>query len=255
MMSDGSWISPEEMRAAISVGTGAGVKVAIIDSGVELAHPALSSMKFADDLVVTEDGVRLIVREGRGRDIYGHGTAVAGVLHSVAPEAEIGSFRALDEKNRSRSHLIAECARLAIERGYQVINCSFGCRGLPRYLMDYKEWVDAAYLAGANVVAAASNVSDDTREWPAYFPSVLSVAANDGPELGWETRPDCMISLAAKGERITVPWMDGETRVQTGSSFAAPRIAGLVARLRSVYPDLPADAVKPLFLACNRAPN
>jgi hypothetical protein len=56
-----------------------------------------------------------------------------------------------------------------------------------------------------------------------------------------------MISFLAKGERVKVPWLGGTTKVETGSSFAAPRVSGKIARLLSVYPDICPGAIKPLL--------
>ena len=231
----------------MGTGTGKGVRIAVIDSGIDPSHPGLDGLKLSDDLAVSTDGVRLQIEEGAGRDVFGHGTAVAGVLREVAPEAEIGNFRALDGQNRSRSFIIAECVRQAIARGYHLINCSFGCRGLAKYVMDYKEWIDAAYVAGVHVVAAGSNRGDSIREWPAHFSSVVGVGVADCSDEEIWYRHGQLVSFAARGERVRVPWMGGGWRLETGSSFAAPRVSGFIARLLSVHPGLTPDLVKALL--------
>jgi len=242
-----SWPSYEDACAALRYGDGTGVKVAVIDSGIEVSHPALAGMSLADDVAISCDGVHLRIEEGGGHDVYGHGTAVASLVRQMAPGAQIGSFRALDSSNLSRSFVIAECVNQAIARGYQVINCSFGCRGLPRYVMDYKDWVDQAYLAGVQIVAACSNIDASIREWPAYFPSVVSVRGIDCPTDIYHFRPEQMVSFLARGERVEVPWLDGTTKTETGSSYAAPLMAGRIARICSALPDLPPAAIKPLL--------
>ncbi|NLT72525.1 MAG: S8 family serine peptidase [Verrucomicrobiaceae bacterium] len=241
------WPDLEQARAALRSGTGEGVKVAIIDSGVDLSHPALAGLELEDDLTVSCDGINLHIREGRGTDLYGHGTAVASLVRREAPRAKLGSFRALDSSNHARSFVIAECVNQAINRGYQVINCSFGCRGLPRYVMDYKEWVDRAYLEGVQVVAACSNIDVGIREWPAYFPSVISVRGIDCAPDAFYFRPGRMVSFLACGERVEVPLLRGEKKIETGSSYAAPLIAGKIARLLSELPGIDPAAVKPLL--------
>jgi subtilisin family serine protease len=246
---DSAWPGPLEALEALREGTGAGVRVAVIDSGVDFSHVALAGMRISDNVSVAVDGVRIVVQENGDGDVFGHGTAVAGVIGEVAPDVTIGSFRALDGENRSRSFLVAECVRQAIARGYQVINCSFGCRGLARHVMDYKEWIDEAYVAGIHIVAAGSNLGDSTREWPAHFPSVIGVGVADCDEDELRYRPDRLVCFAAKGERVRVPWVGGGWRIETGSSFATPRVAGFVARLLSVYPGLRPDLVKALLRA------
>lgn len=241
------WPSLDQAQKALKHGQGEEVKVAIIDSGVETSHPMLAGMDLADDVEISCDGMNINFEEGKGIDVYGHGTAVTGVLLDEAPKVTVGSFRALDPQNKSRSFVIAEAVHLAISRGYKIINCSFGCRGQPKYVMEYKEWVDLAYLNGVQVVAACSNLESGIREWPAYFPSVFGVRAIkcDPEELFYQ--PGRMISFTALGERVEVPWLGGGTKIETGSSFAAPRVSGKIARLLSVFPNICPAAIKPLM--------
>lgn len=239
-------------RESLRKGDGSGVRVAIIDSGIDLTHPALRGLELADDATVSCDGVNLKIEDGDGRDVYGHGTAVASLLLREAPNVEIGSFRALDSSNHARSFVIAECVNQAISRGYDIINCSFGCRGLPRYVMDYKEWIDQAYLAGVHIVAACSNINSSVREWPTYFPSVISVAGIDCPQDNFYYRRGKMVSFMAKGERVEVPWLGGGTKIETGSSFATPLVAGKIARVLSLMPELDPCLIKPLLAALAR---
>lgn len=241
------WPSLHEARRALAEGRGAGVKVAVIDTGIDTGHPALKGLVLADEVTVSCDGASLRIEDGSGGDVYGHGTAVASLLLRTAPKVRIGSFRALDSSNHGRSFVIAECVNQAIARGYQIVNCSFGCRGLPRYVMDYKDWVDRAYLEGVQIVAACSNIDVSIREWPAYFPTVLAVRGIDCPEGTFYHEPGRLVSFLARGERVDVPWLDGAYKTETGSSYAAPVLSGLIARLLSVLPDVAPASVKPLL--------
>ena len=90
------WLSPGEAAEAIKRGRGKGIKIAILDSGVEASHPALGGLELVDDVAIMEEGQRLKVVPG-GVDRFGHGTAIASVLRRVAPEAELGSFRVFGE--------------------------------------------------------------------------------------------------------------------------------------------------------------
>ncbi len=244
---DPRWPDLAAAAEALKSGSGDGVKVAVIDSGVDISHPAFKGMKLEDDLAISCDGVNLRIEENDGTDVYGHGTAVASLLAKEAPGAKIGSFRALDSSNHARSFVIAECVNQAISRGYQVINCSFGCRGLARYVMDYKDWVDEAFLAGVQVVAACSNVNSAIREWPAYFPSVISVQGIDCQHEELFSKPGAMVSFFARGERVDVPWLNGEMKKETGSSYAAPLVAGRIARLIEAFPQIEPSLIKPLL--------
>jgi subtilisin family serine protease len=234
-----AWLSPEAAREAIREGTGAGVRVAVLDSGIDVFHPRLENAKMRDAVAIVEEAGRLRVREGDGDDVYGHGTAVAGIVHDVAPEAEIGSFRVIDARSLSRTAVICEGVREAIRRGYDILNCSFGCKGLAKFILPHKDWVDRAYLSEVHVVAACSNYDVFEPEWPAHFTSVISVNMARTESDHFFYRERSLVEFAARGENVEVAWLGGRTRIETGSSFAAPRVTGLLARLLSVAPGLP----------------
>jgi len=242
-----SWITPEQALDYIRRGRGKGVRIAVLDSGIEAHHPALNGLELSDDIAVVEDGFRLKQVPGDGRDLFGHGTAVASIIRATAPDAEIGSFRVLGEALASRTAIILEGARLAIERGYHILNCSLGC-GVPEHVLRYKNWVDAAYVKGVHVVAACNN-SDFTRpEWPAFFTSVMTVnmARTDKNE-DLYYRPGHLVEFAARGVDVDVAWSGGLHKKVTGSSFAAPRVAGMLACLISEVPTLAPLQAKALF--------
>ncbi len=225
--------------------TGKGVRIAILDSGVDLTHPALDGLRLRDDVAFERDGQFLKITEGGG-DVIGHGTAIAWIIRSLAPEVEIGSFRVLDGDLRSRATIIWEAARLAIQRGYQILNCSFGSPGEARFVMPYKEWTDEAYLRRTHIVAACSNEDANLREWPGWFPTVLTVNLADLPLDVWKHRPDNMVEFLAHGLNVRVPWQSG-WKVVTGSSFAAPRVTAALARLLSIRPDLSVESAKEMM--------
>ena len=80
----------DEARRALAKGTGKGIRIAVIDSGVEIDHPALAGLTLLDDLHVVDAGVQIEVKQGDGTDVFGHGTAVSGVIRRIAPDAQIG---------------------------------------------------------------------------------------------------------------------------------------------------------------------
>lgn len=225
--------------------TGQGVRIAILDSGIDVTHPALEGLPLADDIAFERDGSFLKVTPGSG-DVIGHGTAIAWIIHSLVPQAEIGSFRVLDGDLRSRTTIIWEAARLAIQKGYHILNCSFGSPGEARFVMPYKEWTDEAYLRRTHIVAACSNEDANLREWPGWFPTVLTVNLADMPDQPWSHRPGSMVEFLAHGHQVRVPWQGG-WKVVTGSSFAAPRLTGWLAKLLSRRPDLSVEAAKEMM--------
>ena len=221
----------------------------------------LEGLVLADDVGVVEDGLRLATVEGECKDVFGHGTAIAGIIRRVAPEAEIGSFRVLGEQLRSRTLIIREGVRLALERGYHILNCSFGC-GREDHVLHYKDWIDEAYLRGRHIVAACNNQDFMKREWPGHFPTVITVNFAGGasalPRAGSAAsrdeitssrgrlshqdelfyRPGNLVEFIAPGQDVVVAWLAGAIKKVTGSSFAAPYVAGLLARLISGCPSL-----------------
>ncbi|HEV7866376.1 MAG TPA: S8 family serine peptidase, partial [Chthoniobacteraceae bacterium] len=240
------WITPEEAWAAIQRGRGKGVRIAVLDSGIEADHPDLGGLELVDDIAVVEDGMKLKVVPGGGRDLFGHGTAVAGILRAAAPEAEIGSIRVLGESLSARTAIILEGARQAIERGYHILNCSLGC-GVPEHVLKYKSWVDEAYLKGVHVVAACNNQDSGRPEWPGFFTSVITVNMARTEENGHVFyKPGHLVEFAARGVDVDVPWSGGGTKKVTGSSFAAPRVAGMLACLLSEVPRIPPLQAKAL---------
>ena len=242
-----AWLTLEQARAALTTGRGQGVRIAVLDSGIDASHHHLGGLTLRDDVAVVDDGVQLRVVPGDGTDAFGHGTAIAGVLRQLAPEAEIGSFRVLGSHLRARTPGICEGVRLAIERGYHILNCSFGCTRADQVLL-YKEWIDDAYVKGRHIVAACNNSDFNKREWPGHFPTVLTVnfIQSDAQETLFY-RAGTLVEFSARGQDIEVPWTGGGVKRVTGSSFAVPHVAGLLARLLSAHPELPPLEAKSLL--------
>ena len=210
------WISPEQAAAAIREGDGAGVRIAVLDSGIEIGHPDFRGRELDDDLVMDDADFGQFA-EGNGEDVYGHGTAVARVIWKIAPEAGITSFRVLGPKLVGRTAQVWFAANEAIARGFDVVNCSFAC-GISGHLSLYKEWTDKALLAGVHVVAASHG---EEPEWPAHFASVLGVDGAEAGSLGREIHHSAgrMVEFTAAAD-----------------CDAAALMTGIVARLLSVYP-------------------
>ena len=230
---------------ALETGTGAGVKIAVLDSGIEIGHPDLKGLAIEDDIAIEEDGVMTVPKKSDGTDVFGHGTAIAGILHTIAPEATIGSFRVLGGKLQSKTAIIGAGVAAAIERGYQILNCSFGCRGDVKFIMPYKNFVDRCYLRDIHLVAGCNNYDFTKTEWPGHFPTAITVnMARSKSGESFYYRPGQLVEFAAAGEGVSVPWRDGERKSVTGSSYAAPLVAGMVARILSVHPELSSLAMK-----------
>jgi hypothetical protein len=232
------WPSLRSARTWLQNGRGQGIRIAVLDSGVAAQHPRLSGLQLRDDLAIVETGPDLAVVSGRGKDVYGHGTAVVDIIRATAPEAELGSIRVLGAQLRSRTALICAGARLALARGYHILNCSFGC-GRTDHILFYKDWIDEAYLRGRHVVASCNNEDFTRPEWPGHFPTVMTAGVMETERVdAFLYRPGTLVEFGLHGANVEVAWLGGAIKMVTGSSFAAARLSGLLARLLSGCPDL-----------------
>jgi subtilisin len=234
---------------------GAGVRVAVVDSGIDAAHPAVGAV--AGGVVLTydpaaPDQVRAV--EGPHEDLFGHGTACAGIIRSLAPEAELHSVRVLGSRLTGKGIVFAAGLRWAIANRMQVVNLSLST-GRREYFAVFHELVDEAYFANVMLVCAVNNVAGPT--YPSQYASVFSVAANEATDpYRFDYNPTPPVEFGAPGIDIEAPWLGGSTIKATGNSFAAPHIAGLVARILGKHPGLTPFQVKTvlLALASNAAP-
>lgn len=229
------WITPNEILEALHHGDGAGIRIAVLDSGIDTTHPGLDGLELEDDIAIISEGGRIMVREESG-DVFGHGTAVAGIIHSTAPAATIGSIRVLGHFKESRAAVIREGIRQAARRGYHIVQCSFGAPARSRDAAVYKRWIDALYVRGIHIVAAGSNTGFQSAEWPAHFPTVIAVGADAQARSQLIRVSGGLVEFATSAEEPEALWPGGGTRQLVGSSFAAPRVAGWLARLISRHP-------------------
>ena len=152
--------------------------IAILDTGVDHTHPAFAQAQILPQLEIDDD---LRIKEGEPHDPAGHGTAVAGLIHQIAPEAILLPIRVLTANLRqSRHEIIRAGARAAIHRKATILNCSFGVPATPRTALIYKDWLDQAFDAEIKVVAANQNIPEMS-EWPCDFRSTYAIANLEEP--------------------------------------------------------------------------
>jgi subtilisin len=227
--------------------TGAGVTVAVVDSGVDAAHPAVGAVERAVALQWDSESRQVHTIEGPHEDLFGHGTACAGIIRRAAPEAAIWSVRVLGSRLTGKGLVFAAALRWAIKEGARVVNLSLST-GREDYFGLFHEIADEAAFAGVVLVCATNNVPAPT--YPAQFSSVISVAAHDGQDpFGIDANPAPPTDFGAPGIDVRVPWLSGSTILTTGNSFASPHVTGLVARLLSKHPQLTPYEVKTVLRA------
>ena len=212
------------------IARGRGVKVAVIDSGVDQSHPALAdaisrSFNAAGD---------------RGKEIGSHGTAIAGILKAqgllkgVAPAAELLAVRAFFSngaggEEQSSTAIIMRALDWAVRHEARIVNMSFAG---PRDAA-VEEAVSAARKRGVILVAAAGNGGPDAAPaYPAAYQDVIAVTATDTQDrLYGKANRGPYIDIAAPGVDIFVVAPARAYRHSSGTSLAAAHVSGIVALL------------------------
>jgi subtilisin family serine protease len=230
--------------------TGRGVKVGVIDSGIENSHPAIDGR------------VQGYVRfpEGAGDtpepdytphgDDFGHGTACAGIIRRYAPDCELYSIKVLGAALAGRANTFIAGLRWAIEQEMDVVNLSLGTTR-QEYFGIFHELVDAAYFKDVMLVTAANNMP--TVSFPSLFAAVTSVASHEGSgEYEFYYNPEPPVEFWAPGINVSVAWLGGQQLTVTGNSFSAPHITGLVAKILGKHPALKPFEVKTVLRATAR---
>jgi type VII secretion-associated serine protease mycosin len=236
-----------DVAGAWTYAAGAGVTVAVVDSGVDAHHVDLDGQVLP--------GLDLVDPKGNGdADLVGHGTTVSAIIAGkddadgvvgIAPKAKILPVRVLDQQNRyDDAMIVAKGVRWAVDHGARVINLSLGGSGSSAAL---GAALDYAFAKDVVVVACTGNASasPSTGVWyPAREPGVIAVAGmeRDGTEIwsGSITGPETVVTAPATqlvGARPAGYW-----KVQ-GTSFAAPMVSATAALIRSRWPTMSAGEV------------
>ena len=234
--------------------TGAGVRVCVIDSGVEPDHRLVGPLSASHAVTPGPDGQLRVVTDESG-DAYGHGTACAGVIRSLAPECSLVSLRVLGAGFSCTGQTLLTGLRWAVDQGFDIVNISLSTT--KRELRDeLHDLADRACFGGTLLVAAANNRRIESFPW--RFASVLSAgshALSDPRHLLYNPRPP--VEFYARGTDVPAPWPGGGTRLCSGNSFAAAHLTGLCALILSRYPGLAPFQVRSMLhlLAANVSPD
>src|SRR6185295_10564142 len=155
--------------------TGKGIRVCILDSGIEVGHPLLGDVQGLYAISLDEAGETIVSEDEQG-DTCGHGTACAGIVRSLAPECELHSVRVLGGGYTGSGKVLVAGLRWAIEQGFDVVNMSLSTT--KRYLAGtLRELADSAYFQRTVLVASAHNMPVESFPW--RFSSVISVGSHE----------------------------------------------------------------------------
>lgn len=227
--------------------TGEGVRVCVIDSGIDGTHPAVARVDGAVFVELAQDGETTVVSDDAEGDLFGHGTACAGIIRSLAPDVEIHSVRTLGRRLTGRGVVLLAGLRWAIEEGFDVINLSLSM-SKASFVEELRELADQAYFQNTLLVAAAHNMPVVSYPW--RFPAVVSVGSHSGSDpFEFYANPSPPVEFLACGVEVELAWLDHATIRATGNSFATPHIAGIAALILSKHPGLTPFEVKSLLRA------
>lgn len=230
------------------------IKIAVLDTGVDLAHPELThSLESGFDFVNILDGAADFIgdyleADDVATDEVGHGTHVAGIIAGkgkdmpmgVVPLCKIIPIRvlaAMEKQGRKMGAGLIENinagVKFAVDQGADVINMSLGVRhdggGLP-----HQEVIDYARRKGVTIVAASGNDGQQEMYYPGAFDSVIAVGAMGarGEVADFSTYGE-QVSLIAPGVEVYSSFLEKGYAFSTGTSHASPFVAGGVALMKS----------------------
>ena len=228
-----------EQGQRLATNLGNGVKVAIIDTGIDLKHPAFAGAILETEMWDFVGNDATPQDEGTlGRGAYGHGTNVAGIVLQIAPRAKILPLRVLGADGSGDVTRVAAAINYAVSKGVQIINLSLGSDGES---LTVKTAIEAAAKQGVFVVASSGNTGDQKVTFPAsaayedkglgtYSLSVGSVNSRDEKSLfstyGTENKP---LKIVAPGEFVYAPAPNNRMAAWSGTSMAAPMNSGALA--------------------------
>jgi subtilisin len=215
--------------------TGAGVRVCVLDSGVELGHPLVGTVQRSVAARKQEDGTVVVEDDAEG-DLCGHGTACAGIIRALAPDCELISVRVLGAGYTGSAAAMLSGLEWAIDEGFYVVNMSLSTTK-KQYVDRLHELADVAYFKRTMLVASAHNMPVESFPW--RFASVISVGSHelDDPRVFY-ANPTPPVEFFARGLNLDIAWLGGETITATGNSFATPHIAGICALILAKHPEL-----------------
>lgn len=243
------WPADLSYQGVFAGSDGAGVRVAVLDSGIDADHPLVGGVAESVAIVADETSVR--VEPVPATDVAGHGTACASVIRRLAPACTIANVQVLTGGIFGSGPALLAGLRWAVEQGYDVINLSLSTS--KAYLRgDLAELCDDAYFRRVIICSSAHN--SPVVSFPWWFSSVLSVASNSRlsmPDPVQPSRhyfnPTPPAEFFAPGIGVEVAWAGRKVTKATGNSFATPYISGLCALMLSKHPGLTPFEVKHLL--------
>ncbi len=247
------------IQANESVYTGAGIKIAVLDTGFAADHPDFTGRDITSYSFVPDETTE---------DLHGHGTHCIGIAcasadqqglrYGVAPGAHIYAGKVLNNRGSGAQAWVLDGMTWAANNGCQVLSMSLGSKVIPgqSYDIAYERAAQFALSKGTLIVAAAGNESKRSKNQfspvgsPADCPSILAVGAVDSAlqVADFSNRAinkEGLVDLVAPGVNIYSSWpMPAGHRILSGTSMATPHVAGIIALLCEKYPEAAPDMIR-----------
>jgi len=216
---------------------GSMIKVAILDTGIDLDHPDLWSN--------IKGGINTIKPHKSADDDNGHGTHLAGTVAAidndfgvigVGPEIHLYAVKVLDKKGKGWLSDLIDALDWCIDNQIQVINMSFGSL---EGNQSFHDAIIRAYQAGITMVASAGNNGEDSGliEYPAFYPETIAVSAvGQDDEFASFSSYGPQIDLIAPGVNILSTYEKGFYATMYGTSMSAAHVTGTVALILTTSP-------------------
>ena len=229
--------------------TGKGVRVAVVDSGVDHTHPELTGCVKGWVEVVSKGNEQMEYKTEIHGDAVGHATACAGIIRSIAPEVEIYSVKVLGGALTGTGNIMMAGIKWAVDNGMALANLSLGTTK-DAYFGNLHKIADDAYFKNCNLISALSNTSPVS--YPGVFASLIGVKAvkEDNP-FSFYLNPKPPVEIFSRGIMVRIPWTKHGYTTTTGNSFATPVITGIAALIKAKHPTLNPFQLKDLI--CNLA--
>ena len=239
-----------DAELAWATSTGAGVKVAIVDTGIDMDHP---------DLVANiKGGFNAIAPRGRYDDPnnfdddHGHGSHCAGIVAAVnndigvvgvAPDAWLYGVKVLGKGGTGKTSDCIEGIQWCADNGMDVISMSWGSSTYDQAINDACE---AAWNAGCVLVSSAGNSGVESPDgYPSAYPSVMAISATDSSDnMASFSNYGAEIELAAPGVSVYSCYKEGGYVTMSGTSMSCPHVSGVAALILAAYPSYTNEQVR-----------
>lgn len=235
-------------RGGVANGTGKGVRVAVIDSGINPQHSHVRRVEGGIQVCRGRDGA-LNFRES-WHDSLGHGTALAGVLRGQAPDVQLYSVKIFEKSLCAEAELVVAAIRWAADQNIDIANCSLSTENAAdRSLLE--EACEYALARGVLIVASTDGGTRDL--FPACLAGTIAVAGDE--RCAWDEYyycPEKEIFFAHPHPR-PLPGRSQRLNLR-GHSFAAAHVAAHLACIRELYPAASREEIIRTLIAREKAP-